>query len=99
MMSPLLINVFLLYSIDTEESVMMAIAYYLMLTSHFLFSLQIDNVLRQMPNLTFLNLSHNNMRNAAVEPLTRMEKLRSLVLNHTYVPWNIVSSFLDAMPK
>lgn len=60
---------------------------------------EIDNVLRQMPSLSFLNLSHNSMKDATPEPLTKMEKLRSLVLNHTYVPWTIVSNFLDAMPN
>lgn len=60
---------------------------------------EIDNVLCQMPNLSFLNLSHNNMKTASSEPLTKMEKLRSLVLNHTHVPWTITINFLEAMPN
>ncbi|XP_035205204.1 tubulin-specific chaperone cofactor E-like protein [Stegodyphus dumicola] len=60
---------------------------------------EIDNVLRYMPNLSFLNLSHNDMKEAMPEQLTKMENLHSLVLNHTHVPWETVCSFLDAMPN
>ncbi|GFS81167.1 tubulin-specific chaperone cofactor E-like protein [Trichonephila clavipes] len=60
---------------------------------------EVDNILQHMPNLSFLNLSYNDMKHATTEKLTETENLRSLVLNCTYVPWSIVCSFLDAMPK
>ncbi|KAF8764134.1 Tubulin-specific chaperone cofactor E-like [Argiope bruennichi] len=60
---------------------------------------EIDNILQHMPNLSFLNLSYNDMKNAVAEKLTERDNLRSLVLNCTYIPWSIVCSFLDAMPN
>ncbi|KAG8185616.1 hypothetical protein JTE90_026081 [Oedothorax gibbosus] len=60
---------------------------------------EIDNILHHIPNLSFLNLSHNNMKDVQLDTLTERENLRSLVLNHTYVPWAVVYSFLDAMPN
>ncbi|XP_015924161.1 tubulin-specific chaperone cofactor E-like protein isoform X2 [Parasteatoda tepidariorum] len=60
---------------------------------------EIDNILQHMPNLSFLNLSHNNMKDAIPIHFTKRENLQSLVLNHTYVPWTVVGKFLEAMPN
>ncbi|XP_054706362.1 tubulin-specific chaperone cofactor E-like protein [Uloborus diversus] len=60
---------------------------------------EIDVLLQHMPNLSFLNLSHNDLSEAMLKPLTHIESMKSLVLNCTHVPWDIVCGFLEAMPN
>lgn len=60
---------------------------------------EIDKIVCHMPNLNFLNLSHNSMKNSSPEDMSRAENIRSLVLNHTYAPWSVVNCFLEAMPN
>lgn len=60
---------------------------------------EVDRIICEMPNLWFLNLSHNDLEESEPTELNETANIRSLVLNHTHVPWHSVSSFLDAMPN
>lgn len=60
---------------------------------------EVNYIISKMPNLWFLNLSHNDMEDAVPVCIDTARNVRSLVLNHTSIPWPVVNSLLDAMPN
>lgn len=60
---------------------------------------EVNCIISKMPNLWFLNLSHNDMEDAVPVHMDKATNVKSLILNHTYIPWTVVNSLLDAMPN
>lgn len=62
---------------------------------------EILNIIKEMPNLRFLNLSENDyskLNENSFKPI-QLENMNSLVLNNTGVPFIIVQLLLDSFPN
>ncbi|KAG1935757.1 tubulin-specific chaperone cofactor E-like protein [Pimephales promelas] len=62
---------------------------------------EISKILFNIPNLDFLNLSMNPLRGSSLEPGTAeaFSGLRRLVLNNTYVTWDMVHTLTRETPE
>lgn len=60
---------------------------------------EVDKIISKMSRLWFLNLSRNDFEDSNPVEMTPATSIRSLVLNHTHIPWEILTCFLDAMPN
>lgn len=67
---------------------------------------EVYKIVRSMPNLRFVNLSENDLSNCtqSLDCLEsneqhRLEKIKSLVLNNTHIPWQAVELLLSLMPS
>lgn len=62
---------------------------------------EISKILSNIPNLDFLNLSMNPLRGSSLEPGTAeaFSGLRRLVLNNTYVTWDMVHTLTRETPE
>lgn len=69
---------------------------------------EVYKILRAMPNLRFVNLSENDLSKcnrysskSTMGSINRqkLEKIKSLVLNNTHIPWSGVELLLNTMPS
>lgn len=66
---------------------------------------EVYKIIRSMPNLKFVNLSENDLSNCTPTVKVyqsnkqRLEKIKSLVLNNTHIPWEAVQVLLNLMPS
>lgn len=66
---------------------------------------EVYKIVRSMPNLRFINLSENDFSKCTYDPdgfeanKQRLEKIQSLVLNNTHIPWEAVQLLLNLMPS
>lgn len=66
---------------------------------------EVYKIIRSMPNLRFVNLSENDLSNCTAtvkmyqSNKQRLEKIKSLVLNNTHIPWEAVQVLLSLMPS
>ena len=62
--------------------------------------LQVNKLIGSLPNLTFLNLSFNPLRNAnIIAPQASFPSLRQLVLNGSGIQWHELAPYLMLAPK
>ncbi|TRY89583.1 hypothetical protein DNTS_018389 [Danionella cerebrum] len=62
---------------------------------------EISKIVSNVPNLEFLNLSSNQLRDAALDSdcAKAFSSIRRLVLNNTQVSWDTVHTFSQEMPE
>ncbi|XP_076831996.1 tubulin folding cofactor E-like a isoform X2 [Brachyhypopomus gauderio] len=71
------------------------------LSTHSTLPVMVSKIVRNIPNLDFLNLSSNSLSESVLETewAEAFSRVRRFVLNNTQVSWDIVNTFTHEMPE